>query len=45
MNPSPPTTHDTVAVGGLAALGVLGVLGVLLWILLSILTGYKEPKL
>lgn len=42
MNPSPPTTHDTVAVGGLAALGVLGVL---LWILLSILTGYKEPKL
>ena len=42
MKPSPTTTRDTVAVGSLAALGVLGLL---LWILLSILTGYKEPKL
>lgn len=42
MKPSPTTTRDTAAIGGLAALGVLGVL---LWILISILTGYKEPKL
>ena len=27
------------------ALGTCGVLGLILWLVISILTGYKEPKL